>query len=250
MTKFWSALFRHDRHDWTRKQEARIEGAETSAISLLDEDDDDIAHGTVGQSSQQSGCKYWVTRSSACLFAHTPHSFAGSALLASFTRSFMLTCSLAHSLARKCMIRRLKSTWFCPTVRGKGSEDDRVTTAGAGVTNGTGAGVTEATGVTAVESGGGSEGKGGEGGRGRGNEGSAAEAPENPGNPGEEGGEAGTTGDSEGRRRGTATTAGTAAAIAAAGVENGMRSVSEKAKALWNRVKTSAGYAVDEDSDR
>ena len=48
------------------------------------------------------------------------HSFACSALLALLTRSAALICSLARSLTPelvgKCLIRCVKTNWFCPTV--------------------------------------------------------------------------------------------------------------------------------------
>ena len=55
------------------------------------------------QNSHGSGRKYWATCLSVHLFACTAHSFACSALL-------------AHSLTPK-LIRCLKRTWFCFTVR-------------------------------------------------------------------------------------------------------------------------------------
>ena len=53
-------------------------------------------------------------------FARTAHSFVCPALLASLVRSAALIHSLARSftpqLMGRCMIRCLKTTWFCPTV--------------------------------------------------------------------------------------------------------------------------------------
>ena len=48
--------------------------------------------------SQKYGLKYWATHSYVRSFTRTAHSFAGSALLASFARSAVLTCSIARSL--------------------------------------------------------------------------------------------------------------------------------------------------------
>ena len=67
----------------------------------------------MGQNNKKSRCKYWAIRSSVRSFAHTAHSLACSAQLASLTRSTALTRLLAplrslirslahfaHSLAR------------------------------------------------------------------------------------------------------------------------------------------------------
>ena len=53
------------------------------------------------QHNPESGCKYWVTRSSVCSFAHTGHSFARSAVLALLANSVALIRFLAHSLTPK-----------------------------------------------------------------------------------------------------------------------------------------------------
>ena len=50
------------------------------------------------ENNQKSRSKYWATRSSVCLFAHTAHSFACSELLASLARFAALTRLLARSL--------------------------------------------------------------------------------------------------------------------------------------------------------
>ena len=58
-------------------------------------------HSAVIQNFSKSGRKYWATRSSAHSFAHTSHSLACSALLASLARSAALFRShrlLTHSL--------------------------------------------------------------------------------------------------------------------------------------------------------
>ena len=76
---------------------------------------------TVGQNSHELRRKYWATRSSVCSFAQTAHSFACPTLLASLERSAALirslACLLTPELVGKWMIRYLKMSWFCPTVR-------------------------------------------------------------------------------------------------------------------------------------
>ena len=65
---------------------------------------------TVGQNSQEFGCKYWATRLSVCSFTRTAHSFTCFALLASLVRSAALTRSLVRSL---CSLPSLwDSEWF------------------------------------------------------------------------------------------------------------------------------------------
>ena len=56
-------------------------------------------HLTVVQSKLESRLKYWATHSFVCLFAYTPQSFAGSALLACALRcTHLFSRSLTHSL--------------------------------------------------------------------------------------------------------------------------------------------------------
>ena len=75
---------------------------------------------TVVEKSHESRCKYWASNLAIHSFACSAYSFACSAYLlhttCSLSHSFV--CSLAHSLPSSLESElRLKTTWFCPTVR-------------------------------------------------------------------------------------------------------------------------------------